>query len=302
MRRLFESRPADPCPGHGAGRWHGSRGAKTVRAGGRAVLWAFVLLVFSRGLAELVKGPQRGQLPVTSQLRAAAFPNGEARAFAASFARAYLSILPGRERRRELALAPFFADGVGERAMIRAPFHGPSVSVSQATVAREVELGAGRALVTVAASMSDGRTVFLSVPVVRDEHGGLAVFDLPAFSAPPTPGRIVGEEPVPLTDGDAEAIGDVVRRFLEAYLAGAASDSLAYYLTPQAQVAPMGPGLQLASVEEIARDPDAPAGELVVSVRVREAMSRAVYPQRYRLTVVKRDRWYVAAVTGGPSA
>jgi hypothetical protein len=265
-------------------------------------LWAFVLLVFSRGLAELIRGPQSAQILTPSQASVAAFPDGEARAFAISFARRYLSILPGRERRRERELAPFFAEGIGERAAARIPFHGPSVSVSQATVARELPIADRQALVTVAASMNDGRTVFLSVPVARDEHGGLVVFDLPAFSAPPGTGRVVASEPVPLTGGEAEAIGDVVRRFLEAYVGGAAPDSLSYYLTPQARVAPMGAGLQLASVEEIAREPDAPAGELLVSVRVREAMSRTVYPQRFRLTVVKRDRWYVAAVAGGPSA
>jgi hypothetical protein len=301
MRRLSESRPADPCSNRAAGMRAGRAGA-AARVGGRAVLWAFVLLVFSRGLAELVRGPQRAQVSTPSQASTVAFPDEEARAFAISFARTYLSILPGRERRREQALEPFFAEGVGERAAARVPFHGPSVAVSQATVARELPVGNGRALVTVAASMNDGRTVFLSVPIARDEHGGLAVFDLPSFSAPPGAGRIDASEPVPLTGGEADAIGDVVRRFLEAYVGGAAPDSLSYYLTSQARVAPMGAGLQLASVEEIAREPDAPAGELLVSVRVREAMSRTVYPQRFRLTVVKRDRWYVAAVAGGPSA
>jgi hypothetical protein len=176
------------------------------------------------------------------------------------------------------------------------------VSVAQATVAREVPVAAGRALVVVAASMSDGRTVYLSVPVARDGHGGLTVFDLPSFSAPPPAGQVAGEDLVPLTGGEAAPIEDLVRRFMEAYLAGAGNESLAYYLTPQARVAPMGDGLQLAAIEEIARDPDAPAGELVVTVRVRETVSRTVYPQRYRLTVVKRDRWCVAAVTGGPGA
>jgi hypothetical protein len=35
------------------------------------------------------------------------------------------------------------------------------------------------------------------------------------------------------------------------------------------------------------------------SVRARDEQSRATYGLRYRLQLVKRDRWYVAAVTGG---
>src|SRR5215207_9732693 len=116
MRRLSESRPADVCPETTAGGSQRGRAFAAARVSGRAVLWAFVLLVLSRGLAELVRGPQRAQTSAPSQASVAAFPDGEARAFAISFARRYLSILPGRERRRERELAPFFAEGIGERA------------------------------------------------------------------------------------------------------------------------------------------------------------------------------------------
>jgi hypothetical protein len=34
-------------------------------------------------------------------------------------------------------------------------------------------------------------------------------------------------------------------------------------------------------------------------VGAREAEPRATYGLRYRLQLVKRDRWYVSAVTGG---
>lgn len=301
MRRLSESRPGEMRPERGLKRR--SRGAKALRVGGRAVLWAFVVLVFSRGLAELMRGPTPAQAPAGPARSASASPDTEVQAFAVAFVRTYLSLSPGRERLRERRLAPFFAPGVAEQAIVRGPYHGPESLVEQATVAREVTLGASRVLVTVAASMSDGRTIYLSVPVARDQHGGLAVFDLPSFAAaPPRPGQTAAEELVPLTGGATEEIGDVVGRFMEAYLAGSDSKSLAYYLVPTARVRSIGGGLSLASVQEIAQRPTAPDGELVVTARVRDAISRTVFPQRYRLTVVKRDRWYVAAVAGGPSA
>jgi hypothetical protein len=268
-------------------------------------LWACVAVLLVRGLEAILSGPKgTRETAAVSAVRSPVFPDAEARAFAASFARAYLTVSPGRERRRERTLSWFFAPGVAEEAVVRVPPHGPEVAVAQVSVARETQLGAGRALVTVAASLSNGRAVYLSVPIARDERGGLAVYDLPAFSAPPPAGQIASEEPAPLTGADAEAVRDVAGRFLEAYLSGAGPASLAYYLVPGARVAPMRPQLRLMAVEEIARDREAPAGQqaVAVRVRVRDGLTRAIYPQRYRLVVVKRDRWYVAAVTGGPSA
>jgi hypothetical protein len=269
------------------------------------LLWSGVAVVLARGVGAILAGPHGSTVgPPVWRERAAVFPDAEARAFAVSFTQAYLTVSPRRERRRERALSSFFAPGVGEQAAVRVPPHGPAVAVAQAAVARETMLGEGRALVTVAASLSDGRAVYLSVPLARDEHGGLAVYDLPSFGAPPPAGEVAAHEPAPLTGAEADAVRDVTGRFLEAYVAGSGSQSLAYYLVPGARVARMHDGLRLIGIDEIARDRETPAGEiaLAVQVRVRDGVTRAVYPQRYRLMLVKRDRWCVAAVIGGPGA
>ena len=42
------------------------------------------------------------------------------------------------------------------------------------------------------------------------------------------------------------------------------------------------------------------AGELLVDVRARDVRSRAIYPLRYRVALVRADRWYVASVNSTP--
>jgi hypothetical protein len=49
------------------------------------------------------------------------------------------------------------------------------------------------------------------------------------------------------------------------------------------------------SVEQIGSGAG-PTRSVVALLRARDVRSRAVYPLRYRVRLVRRDRWYVAAV------
>ncbi len=279
------------------------RQSSVLRTAGRLALWACVGLVFLRGLGAILGGPRSAARPASSHSRLASLPDGDARAFAASFARVYLTVSPGHEAQHARAVDLFLAQGLSDQAAVIVPSRGPGVSVAQAMVAREVSLGDSRALLTVAASMSDGRTVYLTVPVARDGDGGLVVDDLPSLSAPPPRGSVAVQAPSPLTDADAGAIGDVTGRFLRAYLDGADAGTLAYFLAPGARVASMPPGLRVESVGEVAGEPGGGLTRVVsVAVQVRDDASGAVYALRYRLTLIERDRWYVEAVAGGPGA
>lgn len=267
---------------------------------GRFLLWACVALVFVRGLGAILSSPQTTARPASSHSAPASFPDSEARAFASAFASAYLTVSPGHETQHARAVDSFLAQGLSDQAAVRVPPRGPGVSVAQAMVAREVSLGDSRALLTVATLMSDGRTVYLTVPVARDSAGGLVVDDLPSFSAPPPHAAVAAQAPVPLTDADSGAISDVTSRFLRAYLEGADAGTLAYFLAPGARVASMPPGLRVVSIGEIARESG--ASRVSVAVQVRDERSRAIYALRYELALIERDRWYVEAVAGGPSA
>jgi hypothetical protein len=211
-----------------------TRRSSVVRLVGRAALWGCIALVFARGLGAILSDRETPAPPMSAHSRPAGFPDVDAQAFAVAFARVYLTITPGREVERARAVGAFLAQGLSDQAAVVVSPRGPGVSVAQATVAREVSLGGSRALLTVAAFLSDRRTVYLTVPVARDGAGGLVVDDLPSLSAPPLRGSTPAQAPAPLSGPDADAIRDVTDRFLRAYVSGADAGALAYFLAARA--------------------------------------------------------------------
>jgi hypothetical protein len=152
------------------------------------------------------------------------------------------------------------------------------------------------ALVTVAAAVK-GATRYLTIPVARGGHGGLMVSDPPSFAAPPA--RAVVEEPVTqaVPAGEQPAIEDVVSRFLRGYLGGDAG-GIAYLVPPGTPVSALAQKLELVSVDSLALAVPAAGRERVVvaSVSARDPASAATYELRYRMRLVRDERWLVAAV------
>ncbi|MDO8213913.1 conjugal transfer protein [Conexibacter sp. CPCC 206217] len=258
--------------------------------------------MLARGIGDILADPQPAAPQTAIRASQPQFPDGEARAFAAAFARSYVAVAP-RERERQVArLSRFAARSLSDQAAPVVSPRSPGAEVVDATVAREVSLGESRALITVAVLLRDGRSRYLTVPVARDDAGGLVVYDLPAFSAPPVLGAAAAPEAIPLAGPDGVAVGDLVERFLRAYLQSTEAPGLAYFLAPGVHVASIGAGLSLESVEEVGRLGGGPARgmQLAVTARVRDLPSRATYRQRFRITVQRRDRWYVTGVAGGP--
>ena len=280
-------------------------GRDLLRSAGRVALWACVALIFVRGLGAIARGPATSPTanrPVTAAAKS--WPDDEARAFATVFAREYLTWKAGGAAERQRRLAPYLPAELRDRAAASLPRRGPGELVAEATVARVDSLGGARALITVAcvvANRSGTATRYLGVPVARAANGGLVIFDLPSLSAPPGVGTVPAADVAPLSGSDAGAIKDVARRFLTAYLGGQDTAGLSYLLAPGAAVAALGSGYRLVSVDGFAST-DTAAGArraVTVAVLVRDTASRAVYPLRYALTLVRRDRWYVASVEGG---
>ncbi len=270
------------------------------------MLWAAVAVIFIRGIGAVLSSPVRPQAPVSSAPAAMTLAADQgAQAFAVGFARVYLSFGPRGQAEWARAVAPFLASGLSDRAAAVLPAKGPGQQVAQATVARVASLGGTRALITVACSFTDPTRParYLSVPVTRDQGGGLSVFDLPSLSAPQPAGSVAFAEPPPLSGPDASEIQQLVGRFLGAYLSGQDPSGLAYLLAPGASVPPLGGGLALVSLDSVGQDepPTGASASVDAAVHVRDAASGATYPLRYRLSLVHRDRWYVSAVEGGPS-
>lgn len=279
-------------------RQHRDRPRTTLRTAGRVALWAAIAVVLVRGLGAIASDPAGTPAGRNADIAEVGVLDDEARAFAVRFVRAYLD--PSGDG----GTAGLLADGLSDRAAV-VPSRRPGAGVAWATVARAASLGGSRALLTVAAFTRDGGSRYVTVPVARDRRGGLIVSGLPSFSAPPPRAALDDSDLDPLAgDADADAIGRLTERFVREYVAGASRSALAYLLLPGADVVPLPPGLRVMSIDGLDQETPTTAGRrsVVASVRVREASTGAVYPLAYRLDVARRDRWYVAAVAGGPGA
>lgn len=270
---------------------------------GRLALWLAVAVVLIRGFGE-VTGGERATTAGRAQRAAPApmWPDDAARALAVEFTTAYLSHAPGEDpgayTRR---LAALVSTPVAGELAPSLPSRGLGQTVRSATVAATARVDARHALVTVAATIAakrDVRTRRLVVPIARDRAGGVVVYDLPSFAPAPARAVVGPVQGEPLTGPDRAAIADVLGRFLRAYLAGD-SGALAYLVPPGTRPSAAG-GLQLVELGSVVAAGPARASEraVLVGVQARDARSGASYRLRYRVRLVRRDRWYVADVNG----
>jgi hypothetical protein len=160
------------------------------------------------------------------------------------------------------------------------------------------------ALVTVAVRIAVAERVttrLVTVPVARDDRGGLVVYDLPSFAPPASRARAARPPSQPLPAADRAEIEDVVARFLRAYLAGR-TDDLTYLVPPGVRIGAAAGRFELASRVSVAEPVPASqsrAGRLVLAtVEARDVETRTVYALRFSVRVVRRDRWYVADING----
>jgi hypothetical protein len=266
---------------------------------GRSVLWLAVLVVAVRGVAGiLVAQPQ-----ATSTRHAAsapAWPDDAARAFAAEFAASYLRVDPdaGAEGSRA-ALAELAAPEIVDRLVGQLDVDAVRQQVLSVNPAGSTRLDHERALITVAARISgkQPRSVRLTIPVARGAGGGLVVYDLPSLAPAPARAAVTPPEGVPILGAERTAIGDVLTRFLRAYVSGDRA-GLTYLIPAGTRIAASAGGfelLDLGSLTTVGRT-SGPARLVLATVHVRDRTSRAAYTLRYRVRLVRRDRWYVAAI------
>jgi Conjugative transposon protein TcpC len=271
--------------------------AELARAIGRATLWCLVAVLLLRGAGDVLATPEREPLQAAPREAPGVWPDDEARAFAAQFARAYLGYSPRRpdESAREVLafVSPDLAGSIVPEFSRRDP---DASAVQDAIAARAERLDDRRALITVATSTATS-TRYLTVPVARDAGGGLVVFDLPSFMAPPAQAQLDAVPPEPLTGADATEVEDVLERFFRAFLAGRTED-LEYLVPAGVRIAALGEPLELVAVESASELEPLRSGTRAVlaTVRARDPQSGAAWTLRYRVRLVRGDRWYVAAV------
>ncbi|HEY0280963.1 MAG TPA: conjugal transfer protein [Solirubrobacterales bacterium] len=241
-----------------------------------------------RGAVALLEPPDRAEVKV-----ATAGTDDAVSATADRFARLYL------EDPDPKALRPYLAPG----AVIGAgrPPSAEGAAVAQAEIVDSTFLSDGRVVVTVSCELRDSRTLYLTVPIVRQGPGEAAVLGAPSIVAMPAPVGADPESPRPVAGAEADAIGELVAKFIPAYLSSETSKELAYLVTPEAEVVPLGGQLELVSVGKVDQlgDGEGPRRDLLVAARVEDPVGGATYPVAYRLGAVRRGgRWYVSTVEG----
>lgn len=280
------------------GRPSPTRGELLARLG-RGVLWLAVVVVVLRGIAGIVATP-RETTSARPTVPAAVWPDDAARAFAAEFAASYLRVDPNAAVAAARAgLADLAAPEIVDRLVAQLDVDAARQQVLSVNPAGATRVDGGHALITVAARVAgkQPRSVRLTVPVARDARGGLVVYDLPSLA--PAPERADAAPPAgtPLLGAERAAIGDVLTRFLRAYVSGDRA-GLAYLVPTGTRIGATAGGfelLDLGSVSAIGAT-TGPARLVLATVNVRDRVSRASYALRYRVWLLRRDRWYVAAI------
>jgi hypothetical protein len=201
----------------GSGLWkrRGSRpGLPVTRADmlvrvGRAVLWLLVVVLLVRGLAAVVASPALERPARVVRPALAVWPDDQARAFAADFARAYMTYAPDDPGGQLEAVAPFVSPDLAGSIVADVGEHAERVV--SVVVARSAAIDEGHALITVAVGCASG-TRYLTVLVARDRAGGLVVNEPPSFAAAPRRASLAPATLDPVTGPEQAELRDVVSR------------------------------------------------------------------------------------------
>jgi hypothetical protein len=212
-----------------------------------------VAVVLLRGLAGIVATEPR---PASSRVvpPAPVWPDEAARAFAVEFAATYLTVDPeDAPASARLALAALAAPEVVDSLLPTLDGDAVRQEVVSATVAGAIGLDGTRALITITATVKGNRsrTVRLTVPVARDQHGGLVVYDLPALAPEPDRADAGPAAGTPIVGAERAAISDVLTRALRAYVSGDRA-SLAYLVPAGTRTGATVGGFELLDLGSLA--------------------------------------------------
>lgn len=229
-------------------------------------------------------------------VRQADAPDRAAEAYAALFARRYLTWNAAEPQAEGRALEPFLGSGMEPNAGLELPSTGEQ-RVEWVEIVQSREAAPGEQVYTLAAQTDAMGLVYLTVAVSRASNGSLALTGYPAFVGAPAAGP--AEIPGHLREVTEGRLATVVRRVLRNYLAAAAGE-LEADLAGGAQVSLPSRPLTLESMEHLDW---APEGQAVLAT-VRAQDERGVqYTLSYELNVVREQgRWEVSAVQTDPDA
>jgi hypothetical protein len=227
-------------------------------------------------------------------VRVLAAPDRAAEAYAALFARRYLTWNAAEPQAEVHALEPFLGAGMEVDAGLELPATGEQ-RVEWVEVVQSRESAPGEHVYTLAAQTDSSGLVYLTVTVSHASNGSLVLAGYPAFVGPPAAGP--AQTPSHLREVSERGLATVVQRVLRNYLAASASELEADLAVGASVSLPPQP----LTLESMQRLDWAPEGQAVLAtVRAQDARG-AQYTLAYELNVVRRQgRWEVSAVQTDP--
>ncbi len=239
--------------------------------------------------------PPRAMLPPAVEHRAAP-PDRAAEAYAALFARRYLTWNAAEPQPSSEALDAFLGSGMESNAGLQLPVSGEQrVEWVEVVQAREPE--PAQHVYTVAVDTDTSGLLYLTVAVARTPVGSLALAGYPAFVGAPAAGPAQLAEH--LREVADPALATVVQRALRNYLASSPGE-LAADLSAGAHVSVPGLGLNLDSLQRLDW---APKGSSVLATVQANDTRGARYTLAYELDVIHtQGRWEITALQTDPNA
>ena len=261
-------------------------------SGGRCCgCWSLVLLL--RGLASVLEPRRPATVASAPKPAVAAWPDDEARAFAADFARAYLTYSPEDPDASASRDPRVRGAGAGElgRAGVRR-----GCAAARGRVGRRSRASRGSTTRTRWSRSRRRRRGRRGIWRSRSRGMRAAAWwssDLPSLAAPPARGVRAGAVAGVAAGGERGPIEDVVSRFLRAYLGGDAG-GLAYLVPAGVRIARARAAAR-ARRRDVARVGGAGEGARARAggdgPRAGRGERGVFYGLRYRLRLVREDRW-----------
>lgn len=221
-------------------------------------------------------------------------PDRAAEAYAALFARRYLTWSAAEPQASARALEAFGGPGMEADAGLLLPDSGSQHVEWVEVVQSRVPLR-GESVYTVAAQTDPGGLQYLTVAVRREADGALSLAGYPAFVGPPA--TAAASPPARAALVGEPALEAVVRRALGNYLSGSAGE-LASDLAPGAQVSLPAAPLQALNVERPAWAPGGGAVQVIVQALDGQGVRCTL---QYEIDVSREQgRWEVSAIQTEP--
>lgn len=265
---------------------------------GRAVLWAFILVVVFNGIrAPLTRvlEPSNTSSPTDTST---GYPTSAASAYALQFAHAYLTYAEGDSTKRSELLAEYLPPSADPQL----GWNGEgSLQLESAQVADVTARSAQRGTVTLSVQ-AGGEWMRLAVPVYAD-GGAMVISGQPALLPSPPRAELPARPEGAVDEEVASELRNQLPGFFQAY-AGTDAESLARYLAPGVSMPGFSGTVSFQSLDEVT----VPAGKgttrritATVTWALPEGGKTAggTLQGTYELTVTKQGgRWYVEGIQG----